>query len=426
VAAVTDPKSRLEALCWSRYSNLSLIRALWKAADDDIWAVGYKRHHTNGESIHRWNGREWNAMQTAHGTALTVWGSGPKDVWISTEERSLLRWDGERFSAFPIDRGHSPTAIWGSRHDDVWANGPTHGLWRFRGTSWTFVSFSEPVPENPHEQLKVTAFWGTGPNDIWAVGYFGAILHFDGSSWKPHDSKTREHLLSVWGSGPNDVWAAGGFGIVLRFDGSKWSTVPFPPALTVLRLWGTSSEDLWASADGTLYHWDGRRWTSAEGVGGAVVWGFSKDDLWAVDRKGLLWLHRDCAEPFPPGSSGTFALVRQPAAVETRLPDTLGSVPAGESEARTFLNELLEIAKANDLERWKNKVSWKQRVRNPVELQMQAWKSALLRAEPDLPNARFETRRDGSSSTISFHVAGKRVLTMTITREGGELRLDEN
>jgi hypothetical protein len=50
-------------------------------------------------------------------------------------------------------------------------------------------------------------------------------------------------------------------------------------------------------------------------------------------------------------------------------------------------------------------------VRRPVAVEKR-WPEALQNA------------RDGSHSTISFHVADKSVLTMTITREGGELRLN--
>jgi hypothetical protein len=55
-------------------------------------------------------------------------------------------------------------------------------------------------------------------------------------------------------------------------------------------------------------------------------------------------------------------------------------------------------------------------------MQLSVWRNALLRAEPSLPKARFETR----TSMIGFYAGPDAVLVMKVTREDGELRLDEN
>jgi hypothetical protein len=61
-----------------------------------------------------------------------------------------------------------------------------------------------------------------------------------------------------------------------------------------------------------------------------------------------------------------------------------------------------------------------------LELQLPSWRAALVSAEDALPRASFATSRSGGRTLLHFSVADKSVLIMHVTREDGELRLDEN
>jgi hypothetical protein len=230
-------------------------------------------------------------------------------------------------------------------------------------------------------------------------------------------------LRALFGGGRNDAFGAGSYGTLIRRAPRGWTAVAFPEALDVYRLAGAGPGDIWASTDRGVFRYDGRGWFRVGGSGDrpssvTSVWRFGSGDIWATRGTSILRLHSDCSAAGPSATS----VVLTPVAVERRSPNTLNEVPATESEARAFVSELLEIAKANDFARFRARLSWKQRARTLGEMQLSAWRNVLLRAEQSLPRARFETR----TSMIGFHAGADAVLVIKVTREDGELRLDEN
>ncbi len=303
-----------------------------------------------------------------------------------------------------------------------WMAGSSHGVFHSRGTGWELVAFLEPAPED-QRQHGVTALAGTSARDVWAAGFWGELHHFDGNAWHRVDSPTKEHLFALWAFAENDVWAAGDFGIVVHYDGARWSTVPFPPAFRVQRFWGPSPQALWALTFGELFVWDGRGWSMVDGVRAGAVWGSGERDVWVSQKHGFLHLGPDCTAL---GNTPSLPFSMTPAAPEHRFPDTSVESPPTEAEARAFVRELTEIARAGDLERYKAVLSWKQRVRNPPELVRLSLGFARQAPKAEIDHATFSTGRLGESATIRFSVGGEIVLMMLVKREDGVLRLDEN
>jgi hypothetical protein len=395
------------------------IRRLWASAKDDVWAVGFT---TTGGAVHRWNGTEWRTVHRTQVGIVSIWGSAGNDVWIGGGRGTMIHWDGERFSEFRT--AQTGLVLWGSGPNDVWASGPPQTLLHFRGSDWEEVTLSEPVPDDPRLQFRIGAVWGTSERDIWAAGSHGTLLHFDGSGWRRVDSGTTEGLGALWGVGPNDVWAAGDFGIVLHFDGARWSTVGFPPTRGCRALWGSGPDDVWASTDEAVFRWDGRGWSTVGGLQKANIWGLSATQVWVAQEKSFLELGGRCDDVSSQAANPPFTLTA--ATPERRVPDTSGEDPPTENEARRFVADLRAVAKTGDLERWKSMLSWKQRVKSVLELQLPSWRAALVSAEDALPRASFVTSRSGGRALLHFSVADKSVLIMHVTREDGELRLDEN
>jgi len=53
----------------------------------------------------------------------SVWGSGPDDIWITSDSGAPLHYDGSTWSAMPSLSDYSLQGVWGSGPDDVWIAG---------------------------------------------------------------------------------------------------------------------------------------------------------------------------------------------------------------------------------------------------------------------------------------------------------------
>lgn len=401
------------------------VRRMWGASPNDVWAVGVWK---TGGAVHRWDGHEWRTVyQTKDIPFGGIWGSAADDVWI-TGARTVLHWDGERFSEARIDE-RAYGQLWGTGRDDVWMAGPPHSLLRFRGASWELSRFSEPPPPERRDQLIVRTLWGTGPQDVWAAGERGLVLRFDGSTWRRMDTGVSEGLIALWGVNENDVWAAGSYGTVIHWDGKRWSTIPFPPARNVEQLWGESSQVIWVSTDRGVFRWEGREWSKAEGIEPSAIWVSGADDVWVAERKGFLHLTSECGEAGNTSADTCLPFVLTKAAPERRAPDTSAEAPPTEAEARAFVRDLLEAGESGDVSRWNTMLSWKRRVKmapEMVTLHMTAWHQLLTSRKSKLEGAQFHTERFQQSATLRFSQAGEPDLVLRVTREDGALRFDEN
>jgi hypothetical protein len=213
-----------------------------------------------------------------------MFGFDENDVWaVGTK---ILHWDGEEwatfaeFPEFPAFR-----SIWGSAKDDIWAVAAKEGDSRFvhfDGEQWTVYE--------EDSGYHVKDLWGCSSDSIWGVGDTG-ISYWDGSGW------AKEHggpIWAVWGSGPEDIWAGGK--VMYRWDGLSWQLQLLP----VDRIWindisGTCPDHILVSGyswsdEGTsgIMRWDGSSWSWIfdEKVNGILA--SRRGDIWAVGEMGLL------------------------------------------------------------------------------------------------------------------------------------------
>lgn len=213
--------------------SLALAATACGSSADDLegsWAV----HHT-----------------VADAAVLSVWGSGPDDVWAAGGS---------------VDRGivlHSDGEVW-SEVD----TGATSMLW------WVY---------------------GFAPDDVYAVGERGLILHYDGASWQRAESGTDLALYGVWGASGGDVWIVGGdptrsgSAVVLRGQGTSFTPVDVPGELrpsVFFKAYGYSdSEVILVGAEGTVLRGDGATWQRDQVPTYEPIfslWGRGRDDLYAV------------------------------------------------------------------------------------------------------------------------------------------------
>jgi hypothetical protein len=207
---------------------------------------------------------EWKVViEHLDGTLLSMWGTGPKDIWT----------------------------VGGPRGNAGFKSLVLH----FDGTAWKRL---DPGGTD-------TYWWvhGTGTNDVWMVGENGRITHWDGSAFKETPSTTTATLFSVWAASPNDAWAVGGTpgggtnqpnDVLLHWDGASWQPSPIakPAGRTFFKVWGTGSDNLYVVGEaGTIWHRKGTTWSAEPNPAHGTlltVHGCSANEVYAVGGRDVL------------------------------------------------------------------------------------------------------------------------------------------
>lgn len=155
------------------------LSALWISPGGDVWV-----------------GSDTDTLFTtrrlpAHMTGAAIWDGGNGRMaggggWTTT---ALPACPGQAMA-------HGITAIWGTADDDVYVTTADARLFRFDGLDWRHVvlprdEMAEDCP--PH----LTQIAGRGPDDIWIIGFHGTILHNDGTGWRAVPYPADAHPLAL-------------------------------------------------------------------------------------------------------------------------------------------------------------------------------------------------------------------------------------
>jgi hypothetical protein len=194
-------------------STLQLL-SVWGSSDGTIFAVGSDTNPVQSGPviIARTASAPWQ-LRALPAEAVyplaAVWGAAPDDVWAVGYGGTILHYDGQRFSSLPSGSASNLTTVWGSGPRDVWAAG-SNTLLHYDGIGWSLDESGPPV--------AWSELWGTGKSDIWAVAS-GKLLHYDGTAWSGAlTSVYLPPLLSVFGTSPLNVRAVGNSGAILVYD----------------------------------------------------------------------------------------------------------------------------------------------------------------------------------------------------------------
>ena len=208
------------------------VLSVWGSGPKDVYAVGGPLGNDGFETLAmHWDGKAWTAL--APGGSETLWwvsGSGPGDVWMVGEKGRILRWNGTAFTATPSGTTATLWGVVGFSPSDAWAvggmpgsDGPDDVLLHWNGTSWV----SEALPA-PAKGLALFKVWGQVGGDLWVVGETGIIWRRGAAGvWSEESARytpklARDRLFTVDGCAGDDVWAVGATD-VLHWDGSAWS-----------------------------------------------------------------------------------------------------------------------------------------------------------------------------------------------------------
>jgi hypothetical protein len=242
VWAVGDRVLHFDGQRWSTVAgpagDMLVLGALWGLAPDDLWASA-------GSQIFRWRGPSAGWVELVHGIANApelnaVWALAPDDFAAGG---GAVNWEIVRSKNGTITRAYThgaTTGIWGANSDDVWAAAESGGFWHWTGSRWSNV---EPPAEGGDSPQSV---WGFAADDVWAVGEWGTLAHWDGMSWTPTILEDAD-LRAVWGAASNDVWAVGEEGAIWHFDGNAWSARgSVGPSVFFTAISGSGPDSVWA------------------------------------------------------------------------------------------------------------------------------------------------------------------------------------
>lgn len=235
------------------------------SSDHEVWVVG-------GQSVYRWDGREWFEVQTLPASQL---------LGVFVDEHANAWVHGARYVA----GGWAPLVV------------------RWNGTKWEDLS-----PTSGGVLMSMHGTPGEGP---WAVSS-RAALRWTGTGWHATDLRDRSAVRTVFAFAPNDVWAMSSGGPdtpVSRWDGYRWEFLATLPYVfgTSPDVFALSRDNVWISGG---HHWNGASWThSAADVqsfamlngellgfggsdgcggtpGGTTVWRWNSTD-WVPTQDGL-------------------------------------------------------------------------------------------------------------------------------------------
>jgi hypothetical protein len=192
---------------WSPVSvPMQNVDGIWGSSANSVWFAG-------SSQILRWNGSSLSNVSTYGGTALSVSGTGPNDVWVTGENGWVRRYNGTTWKNMMPSIGSSMWVVLAITPTDVWASGQVAGreTTHYNGTSWlTFKS--APIASD------AVSFYGMSAqasNDVWAVGN-SKIGRWNGAAWSLEEPfGTSQQLFSI-STVPGHVWIVGSNGLIVH------------------------------------------------------------------------------------------------------------------------------------------------------------------------------------------------------------------
>jgi hypothetical protein len=289
---------------------------LWGSSRRDVFAVG------NGGAVSHYDGKEWSDQATppTTGNLRAVWGVSSDEVYAAGERGSLIRYDGSRWATIESGTTETLTGVWAASEREIWTVSAT-GVRRFDGRTWTPMLALDAQAEGRS--------WiaGTGPSDVWVSGgREGMVWRHDGARWTTvlvgdmfgaqplwvdrsaavvgFEFGSGQGMIRRWrGAGPGpaladsgafaDAWALEsgtwiavgtddqGRGVARHGDGSSYT---FDETLDHVTGFAADRAHAAGSA-GTIYQWDGQRWSVSrpgDGTPVAHMWTSGSSDLYVA------------------------------------------------------------------------------------------------------------------------------------------------
>ncbi len=247
---------------------------MWGNSSRDLYMVGFN------DVIYHYDGQAWQTQWLSIGPGMPithsgdyfgVYGFGPSNVFavggtsygVGHDSSLVIHFDGSRWAEQVVEGGRDLLTVWGSGPHDVWTGGHAGSLFHYDGVSWRRAAIDA--------NIDVKEIRGVGPNDIYFLGirYYSSdyttnlnlIGHYDGNRWSVIDSmnyagpKFGASRLGIVGT---TLYSVGYFGIYSFRNGQWMQEVQTPRGLAGMCASGPRN----AYAVGSdMYHFDGATWS---------------------------------------------------------------------------------------------------------------------------------------------------------------------
>jgi len=267
------------------------IYGIWGDSASNIYLVG-----KDGGIVH-YDGKAWIKQANPEKSDLyAAWGKSATEVYAGGEGM-VVYWNGTQWAKAYDSTSYHFRKLWSAPgSSNVWAVGEMNGYIYYKSGStptsyWSSVSFYGKTAASMY------GIWGVSASEIYVVGDGGLIMKCAGtctssSAWTIMASGTTSNLRDIWGVNSGDLYAVGLDGTILHYDGTKWSVADGTSGLTSYwyGIWGSGPKDIYVvgnsifKPDETIVHYDGTSWTkmSAPKLPLSGVWGSSDKDVYAI------------------------------------------------------------------------------------------------------------------------------------------------
>ncbi|MCB1164065.1 hypothetical protein KDL67_15360 [bacterium] len=196
----------------------TVVRGLWSAASDDVWAVGDNGH------LWRWNGSAWSDVSSPTSQALYAidGNAATGEAWAVGYNGTVLRYDPGGDSWSTVSSGTTYTL----RTCVVQADGTVY----VAGAAGTLLRWdpSEEAwqPEQLGWEYEIADMVGLASGSLVACDSAGHVFwRSAGGGWRTEWVGGDASLTGVWASSPNAVWILDESGRIKFYNGEEWSTV---------------------------------------------------------------------------------------------------------------------------------------------------------------------------------------------------------
>lgn len=222
-----------------------------RSCDDVFVAIASVSQSDDGMLFH-YDGIGWTLEHTLPMDPITDVVTTETEVYATTYSGSVLRRVGTSWTV--MQTFSTPLRTLWAADGVILAGGDGGWVHRYTGT-WT----STQLPG----AFGIDDVWGTGPDDLYAVVSGAArIAHFDGTGWNPVAFPSAPaSLQAIWGDSDGTLIAVGANGEAWHREQGMWRREPTLPFGAYRSIHGSSASDVFAATEqGTIAHYDGRRW----------------------------------------------------------------------------------------------------------------------------------------------------------------------
>ena len=278
------------------------VRTMYQDKKGNYW------FGTNGNGIIRYDGKtlETVAIEGIRSTFVVreIVEDKAGNVWFGTSY-GLIKYDGEKFTAYSEKDGLQDGEIWGLTIDNsglIWV-GSTGGVSHFDGKTFTPFLLPETKVENPKPMLSdklVFKFLEDKNGTMWFVTDGNGIFKYKNGEFLHLTTKnglTDNNAADILENKQGNIWIGTFNGGVSKFDGKIYTNFTEDGIIEGAETYNfceDSQGNIWFSAEGYgVYRYDGNnftQFTTDNGLTSNVVQSIFEDNkkqVWFVTWQGL-------------------------------------------------------------------------------------------------------------------------------------------